>query len=160
PVVRSEGLAERVGDILLNCTGGANTTINGNFTFIFSSSVTNRLSNANTLTGIVFTIDSGSGPQAITVQPILVNQFSLAFKGVSVPFSASGTAKINVAGIRVNATGVPVQTPITAFIAINLGGFPITTSPLVVGTPERGLFASNLGTLICAQNGSPLPDDI
>ena len=158
PLVRAEGVAERTGDLLINCAGPAGTTITGNFTFILSSPVTNRLSGTNTLAGITFSIDSGSGPQAVAMQPLLVNQFSLVFDGVAVPFSGQGTAKIVVSGIRVNATGVPVQTPITEFVAINLGGFPITTSPLVVGTPERGLYASYLGTLICAQNGSPLPD--
>lgn len=157
PIVRAEGITERVGDIQLSCTGAPNGTLTGNFTFILSATVTNRLSSGNTLTGIVFTIDSGSGPQPVLVQPTMVNQNSLVFDGVPVTFSAQGTANLIIAGIRVNATQVAIQTPITAAIAINAAGFPITTSPLVVGTPERGLYASNTGTLICAQNGSPLP---
>ncbi len=158
PIVRSEGLAERVGDLLINCVGAPGATITGNFTFILSTALSNRLSGANTLTGIAFTVDSGMGPQATPIQPLLVNQFSLVFNGVPITFSPQGTAKINLAGIRVNATPLPIDSPITESVAINMGGFPITTSPLVVGVPERGLFASYVGTLICAQNGSPLPD--
>ncbi|HLW77553.1 MAG TPA: hypothetical protein VKS01_11220, partial [Bryobacteraceae bacterium] len=157
--MRTEGLAERVGDILLSCAGAPGTTIAGNFNFILNGTISNRLSAGNTLTGIVFTIDSGAGPQAVTIQPLLLNQFSLVFNGVPVTFSAQGTAKIDVSGIRVDATYFALQAAITASIAIDLGGFPVTTAPLVVGRPEPGLFASNLGTLICAQNGSPLPDD-
>jgi uncharacterized protein (TIGR03437 family) len=156
--VRAEGIAERVGDIRMACTGAPNGTLTGNFTFILSATVTNRLSSGNTLTGMVFTVDSGSGPQPVLVQPLLVNQNSLVFDGVPVAFSPQGTANLNVAGIRVDATQVVIQTPITASIAINAAGFPITTSPLVVGTPERGLYTGSTGTLICAQNGSPLPN--
>jgi uncharacterized protein (TIGR03437 family) len=157
PIVHAEGFTERVGDIRLACTGAPNVTLTGNFTFILTATVTNRLSNGNTLTGIVFTVDSGSGPQPVLVQPLMVNQNSLVFNGVPVAFSPQGTANLAIAGIRVNATQVVVQTPITASVAINAAGFPITTSPLVVGTPERGLYTGSTGTLICAQNGSPLP---
>jgi uncharacterized protein (TIGR03437 family) len=158
PIVRAEGYAERVGDIRMSCTGAPNGTLTGNFTFILTATITNRLSNGNTLTGIVFTVDSGSGPQPVLVQPTMVNPNSLVFNGVPVAFSPLGTANLAIAGIRVNATQVVVQTPITASIAINAAGFPITTSPLVVGTPERGLYTGSTGTLICAQNGSPLPN--
>jgi uncharacterized protein (TIGR03437 family) len=158
PLLRAEGLAERVGDIQLLCTGAPNVTLTGNFTFVLSVTVTNRLSSTNTLTGIVFTVDSGAGPQPVLVEPIMVNQNSLVFNGAGVKFSPQGTARINVAGIRVNANQVAVQTPITAYVAINAAGFPITTSPLVVGVPQRGLLAGSTGTLVCAQYGSPLPD--
>ncbi len=160
PVLRSEGLAERVGDVALSCVGAPNAQFTANFTFILSLPVTNRLSATNTLTGIVFTIDSGSGPLPTLVQPVLANQFSVAFDGVTVAFSPQGTAKINVAGVRVNASQVLPQTPITEYVSINAASFPLTTPQLVVGTTERGLFASNIDALVCAQNGSPLPADI
>jgi uncharacterized protein (TIGR03437 family) len=160
PLVRAEGLAERIGDIILSCTGAPNAQFTGNFTFNLSAAVTNRLSGTNTLTGIVFTIDSGAGPQPTLVQPIMVNQSTLVFDGVAVVFSPQGTARLDIAGIRVNATQTPVQTPIVAQIAINAAQFPITTSPQVVGIPERGLFIGMIQSLICAQNGSPLPATI
>lgn len=159
PIVRAEGLAERIGDIKLLCNGAPNGSLTGNFTIIVSATITNRLSANNTLTGIAFTVDSGAGPQPVLPQPILVNQNSLVFNGATVNFSPQGVAKLTIAGIRVDANQVAIQTPITAFIAINAAGFPITTSPLVVGTPERGLYIGNLDVLVCAQNGSPLPDN-
>jgi uncharacterized protein (TIGR03437 family) len=158
PIVRAEGLAERVGDIQMLCTGAPNGTLAGNFTYVVSATISNRLAPGNTLTGIVFTVDSGSGPQPILVQPLLVNQNSIVFNGATINFSPQGTTRINVAGIRVNASQIALQTPITAFIAINAAGLPITTSPLVVGTPERGLLAGSTGALVCAQYGSPLPE--
>ncbi len=153
-ILRAEGLAERVGDIQISCTGSPNATLTGNFTFSFNSSVTNRLGSGNTLTGIVFTGDSGSGPQPVLVQPVQLNQFTLVFNGATVTFSPQGTLNLRVAGIRVNAT--QTGTAITAFIA----GLPIAMAPMVVGLAERGLYVGNSDSLICAQNGSPLPDAI
>src|ERR1700732_3461788 len=71
PIVRAEGLTERIGDILYACTGAPNTTFTGNFSIALNANVTNRISANTTLTGIVLTADNGSGPQAINVQPIL-----------------------------------------------------------------------------------------
>lgn len=161
PVVRAEGLAERIGDIKLLCTGAPNATLIGNFTFIVSANISNRLSGgSNTITGVVFTVDSGSGPQPVLVQPLVVNLQSMVFNGVPIAFSAQGTSKITLAGIRVDATKVPIDTPITAFVGINAAGLPLTTSPLVVGTPERGLYTGFSNLLVCAQDGSPLPDPL
>src|SRR5437868_2660705 len=98
PIVRAEGLAERVGDIQLLCTGAPNGSLTGNFTIVLSATITNRISPGNTLTGIVFTVDSGAGPQPVLVQPIQVNQFSFVFNGATVNFSPQGTARINIAG--------------------------------------------------------------
>src|SRR5882724_11885450 len=81
PILRAEGLAERIGDIKLLCNGAPSTSLTGNFTFILSATVTNRLAANNTLTGIAFTVDSGSGPQPVMSQPIMVNQSSLVFNG-------------------------------------------------------------------------------
>ena len=35
-ILRSEGIAERIGDIQIFCTGAPNATLTGNFTFSFS----------------------------------------------------------------------------------------------------------------------------
>jgi len=160
PIVHAEGLAERVGDIAFLCTGAANSQMSGNFTFLLNTDVTNRISTGGTLTGLVFTVDSGSGPQSVTVQPILQNASTLVFNGVPVAFSAQGTAKINVAGIRANATLIGVGNAITAFISVNAAGFPIATAQVVVARPEVGLYVGLSTELVCAQNGSPVPANI
>jgi uncharacterized protein (TIGR03437 family) len=160
PIVRAEGLAERIGDITFLCTGAPNGQMTGNFTFLLNTDVTNRISMGSTLTGLVFTVDNGSGPQSVTVQPLLQNQSTLVFNGVPVTFSAQGTAKLNVAGIRANATLIGVGNAITAFISVNAAGFPIATAQLVVARPEVGLYVGMSTELVCAQNGSPLPSNI
>src|SRR3954464_13047019 len=44
PLVRAEGIAERTGDITLNCTGGQpNAVITGNLVFFLSVNITNHI---------------------------------------------------------------------------------------------------------------------
>src|SRR5215469_7545890 len=159
PIVRVEGLAERIGDIGIVCTGQPNATLIANFTVSMNANITNRISSGNTLTGIVFTVDSGIGPQAVLSQPLLLTPNTLSFGGVSVAFSAQGSVALNIADIRVNASSIPVNSPIIASISIN-GGLPLTMSQVVTGRPQTGLYAGFSSLLVCAQLGSPLPATI
>lgn len=157
PIVRAEGLAERIGDILYTCSGVPNTTFTGNFTIALNAAITNRISAGNALAGIVFTIDGGSGPQPILVQPLLSTSNTLVFNGVTFTLSAQGGLDLRVAGIRVNATQVPVNYPIVASLGINVVGLALNSAQVVVGRSQRGLYAGFNSRLVCAQNGSPLP---
>lgn len=159
-VVRAEGLTERIGDIVYDCGGIPNTTLTGNFTVFLNANVTNRISSGTTLTGIVFTIDSGSGPQPVLVQPTLNSQSSLVYNGVGLTYSPQGRAVLRIAGIRTNATQIPVGNAIAASLAINGAGLLFTSSRLTVATPQRGLYAGFSSSLVCSQNGSRLPDTI
>ncbi|HEY6340876.1 MAG TPA: IPT/TIG domain-containing protein [Bryobacteraceae bacterium] len=157
PIVRAEGLAERIGDIEIDCTDSPNDTLTLNFAVLTNTTISNRLSAGNTLTGIVFTEDSGTGPQAVTVQPILINSNTLAFNGVPVTFSPQGAVSLRIVDIRVNATAIPVGSAIIASVSLNI---PVNMPQIVVGTPETGLAAAFSSSLVCAQNGSPLPSTI
>ena len=154
PLVRSEGITERIGDIVLSCSGLPSRSLTANFTVALNTNVTNLISSGNSLNGIVFTIDSGTGPQPVLVQPLLSGQNAIFFNGVNVPFSAQGAAILRVAGIRANATP---GTPISANLAVTGADFELTQSQLAVGIPQRGLYAGYSPALVCAQNGSPLP---
>src|SRR6266496_2896306 len=60
--VRIEGLAEKMGDIVLGCSGGTpGAVITGNLSISLSVPITNRLT-AGTPSDIVVTADTGSGP--------------------------------------------------------------------------------------------------
>lgn len=159
-LVRAEGLTERIGDLLFNCTGPAGSTATANFTFLLNVNITNRISSGNTLTGIVFTIDNGSGPQPVLAQPILTGQNLLSFNGVSFTFSPQGAMDLRISGIRVNASGIPPGLQIIASPAITGAGLLFSSSQIPVATPQEGLFAGFSSALVCAQYGSPLPDTI
>ncbi len=158
-IVRAEGLAERTGQITYDCTGTPNTQIQVNLTIALNVNITNRLSSGNTLTGIVFTIDTGSGPQAVTIPPRLQAPNTLVYNGVSFTLSPTGTAKLNINNIRGNATQIGPFTSIIANLGVN-GNLVLSMAYLVVGTPRLGLYSSLSGRLVCAQSGAGLPDTI
>ena len=78
PILRAEGLAERIGDIGIVCNGQPNAMFLANFTISMNANVTNRISSGNTLTGLIFTVDSGSGPQPVLAQPLLLTPNTLS----------------------------------------------------------------------------------
>src|ERR1022692_4078768 len=69
--VRAEGLTERLGDVVLQCSGAnPGTVFSGNFTLYFPVSVTNRVDANNQTRDAVISVDLGSGfvPTAIAGQ--------------------------------------------------------------------------------------------
>src|SRR5271169_6578259 len=82
PIVRAEGLTERIGDIVFNCTGTPNAMLSGTFTIFLNTNLSNHIAGGNTVTGTIFTVDSGSGPQPTTVQPTLNGPTSLVYTAV------------------------------------------------------------------------------
>src|SRR5262249_460310 len=71
PIVKGEGIAERTGDIALNCSGGApGAIVDGNLSIFLNVNIANRLV-GNAFTGVIFTIDTGSGPQPVNLTPTI-----------------------------------------------------------------------------------------
>src|ERR1700694_4695935 len=89
-LVRSEGLAERVGDIVIDCSGGApGATIKGNLTVFLNAKFTNKLL-ANNTTDVLLYVDTGAGPQLVSVPAELNGSTAVAFNGVTFTIPASG----------------------------------------------------------------------
>lgn len=159
-IIRSEGLAERVGEIIYDCSGQPGTQVTANLTISLNTNITNRLSSGNTLTGIIFTIDTGSGPQAQTIPPLLMSPGALVYNGVAFTLSSKGTAELVVSGILGNATQVGPNVSILAFLGVSHTSLALTSAQVNVGNPQRGLYSSQSSQIVCTQNGSRLPDTI
>src|ERR1700674_3699680 len=102
PQVRSEGLTERMGDIVLQCSGSIPGAVGtGNFTVYLPVGVTNRIDSNGFATDAVFSIDYGLG---FTPSPVrgLVNGNNISFNGVSLTVPASGNFNIKISGLRAN----------------------------------------------------------
>jgi uncharacterized protein (TIGR03437 family) len=163
PLVSSEGLAERTGDIVLTCSGGAQSAqITGNLTLFLSVNITNRVT-ANGVTGINFTADNGTGPQTISVPGILIAPGTLVYNGVMFTLSPTGTVTLRIQNIRADA--VQASAFATPQIGLQLS-FASTVSPVLfnntqvnIGLPERGLYDAFSSKIICSQSGSPLPSN-
>src|SRR5262249_15186965 len=77
--VSAEGLTERMGDIILQCSGSnPGAVLTGTLSVFLPVSVTNRLNTANQATDATLAADVGSGftPLPVTAQ---VNNMSVAF---------------------------------------------------------------------------------
>ena len=162
PIVKGEGLAERTGDIALNCSGGApGAIVDGNLSVFLNVNITNRLIGSD-FTGVIFTIDTGSGPQPVNLSPSIGGPSTLIYNGVHFALSSTGTATLRIANIRAAASelGLVPNSVIQAFLGFNSNLVSITNSVFTVGTPLRGLYAGFSSSLVCAQHGSPLPDNL
>ncbi len=159
PVVRAEGLTERIGDIALNCSGQPNAATVLNLTVTLNANVTNRLSTGNTLSGIVFTIDNGAGPRAVTIAPTLGGPNQLVYNGVNLALSSSGAATLLIQDIRANAAQAPGN-QLLAFVGVNGTSLLLTSATLTVGNPQLSLYSSQSSQLVCDQSGAALPSTI
>src|ERR1700730_11242872 len=122
PQVRSEGLAERVGDIILQCSGsipGAAGT--GNFSIYLPVSVTNRIDSNGLATDAVFSIDYGLGFTPSSVRGLVTGN-NISFNGVTLTVPASGNFNIKISGLRgnVHQLGTAVPRPVLASLSVPL----------------------------------------
>jgi uncharacterized protein (TIGR03437 family) len=160
PLVRQEGLAERTGDIVLSCSGGpAGAQITGNMTLFLSVNITNRLAPGDTVTGVLFTADNGSGPQTITAPGILTAPSTLVYNGASFTLSTTGSVTLRIANLRAAANQANTFPGQQVSVLLSFTSAPLVAfsgSQLTVATPELGLYTGYSSRIICSQAGSPL----
>src|SRR6516165_2475809 len=114
--VRVEGLAERMGDILLQCSGSnPGAVLTGNLSVFLPVSVTNRVDSNNQTTDAVISADLGSGPVPLPISG-QINGFGITFAGLKLPIPASGSYSIRISNIRadVYALGPTNMQPVRA----------------------------------------------
>jgi len=156
--VRAEGVAERLGDILIQCSGAnPGMVLTANLTVYLPVNVTNRVDTNNLTRDAVVAVDYGSGFVPTGVGGQVTNQM-IAFNGINVTAPASGTVNLRISNIRanVNQLGLFAPQPVTASLASTL---PVNQAQLVVGYPQVSLQATLYSTgITCA--GSPVPQNI
>jgi len=161
--MRSEGIAERVGDIVLSCSGGIpGNVVNSNLTFFLSVNVTNKLENNGTFTDILLTVDTGSGPTPVNVPAQPFGTQGVSFNGVTFTIPPSGNLTLRLSNLRGDASELgesPEQEqPVTVNVAVSGSqGMAISNNAhFAVGFTQPGLLATfSSGGVTCT--GSPLP---
>ena len=156
--VRSEGVTERLGDIVLQCSGSnPGAVFSGNLTITLPINVTNRVDNNNLTRDAVVSVDYGSGSMPTGVAGQVSNQ-TIAFNGVSLTAPASGNFVLNISGIRANVSqlGPATQQSISAFLSSPL---LVNQAQAIVGFSRISLRATLYETGISCY-GSRVPSTI
>ncbi|MDE3198448.1 MAG: hypothetical protein KGN84_19015 [Acidobacteriota bacterium] len=149
--VHQEGLAERIGDLTITCSGGTVGAAVSLQMFVTTNAViTNRLDSAGDLTGITLT-------GATFASLSQTSASTLSFTAVSY-VAAPGPTVITIGGIRVAVAPLQAGAPITASI-LGVGAQFSPSAPLVVATPQATLLASLLNNGVPC-GGSSLPSTL
>jgi len=163
--VRSEGITEQMGDIILQCSGNTpGAALTGKLSVALPVNITNRIdANTNNLThDAVLYVDYGSGfvPTGVNGQ---ISNTLIAFNGLNLTIPSSGNLNLKISNIRAAVATLGTQTtlsspPIQAqLIFSNPTSIQINQSFIVVAYPQTGLFATLYDKGITC-TGSPLPD--
>ena len=158
-IVRTEGLSERVGDMLLNCSGGApSATVRGELTLIsFSGPITNKMLSNGAL-DLIFTANNGAGETILNTQAFATAANQVTFPSVQFTLSATGTAVLRITNVRIAPPNVPEQPIRVALATVTAGQIRTDNAPFTVGITQRGLLASYASTFVCTQ--SKLPETV
>src|ERR1035438_3341251 len=155
--VRAEGLTERLGDIVLQCSGSVpGAVFTGNFTLYLPVSVTNRVDANNQTRDAVVSVDLGSGfvPTAIAGQ---VSGNSISFNGISYTAPASGNVNLRISNVRAAMNQLGYTSAVPAQITASLvSSLAVDQSQLVVAYSQAGMLSSMSSTGISCY-GSPVP---
>ncbi len=160
PFVRSEGLAEQMGDVVLNCTGGTpGGTLRGALLVFLSVPITNRVSTTG-VADAVLTVDNGSGPSSAGAVPTLIGN-GITFAGINATLSPTGSISLRVGNLRgaVASQGVDNTTPVKAALGSMGGDLMFTETQVMVGMPSRSLLVgAGAANINCYS--SPTPAEI
>lgn len=155
-IVRTEGLSERVGDMLLNCSGGTpGGTVRGELTLIsFSGPITNKTL-ANGGLDIILTANSGAGEAILNTQAVATAANQVTFATVQFGLSSTGTAVLRITNLRVAPPNVPEQPIRVALATVTAGQIRTDNAPFTVGITQRGLLATYSTAFVCTQSRLP-----
>jgi uncharacterized protein (TIGR03437 family) len=162
-MVRSEGLTERMGDILLQCSGSnPGAVISGNLTVFLPVNITNRVDANNQAQDAILAVDYGGGFVPTGISGQVANQM-ISFNGLNFTVPASGQLNLRISSLRAAAyqMGTTIPQQITARISFTLPlSIPSSQSGLAVAYTQPGLFATfyDRGNITCV--GSPVPQTL
>lgn len=160
PLIRAEGITERLGDINLYCFGGQpNAIISGNLNIFLNVAISNRITENGTADAYLL-VDNGSGfvPANVPARP--GPSLSLVWAGLQVQLSNEGKVNLRIQNVRAAAAQLNPDSisTVVANLTFNSGALvSFLTNGFVIGTVQRGLYATNSTQLLCSNAGSPSP---
>lgn len=161
PLLRVEGVSERLGEIVFSCSGGTpGAVVNTALSVFLPIPVTNQLSASGTL-DVMTTVDTGAGPVSGGAVARLGGASQVVISGLHFTVPASGSVVIRISNLRGDLSALAIGQTIRAQVG-STSGTPLLLDNAIVtiGLPAEGLLASTVPTTIAAQIGSPLPETI
>jgi uncharacterized protein (TIGR03437 family) len=160
PVVHSEGIAERIGNIVLTCSGGSpGATISGNLSLFLPVNDTNRIQPNGSL-DVSLMIDTSGILQPANVPAVLTSATSIGWNGLSFTLSPTGTAALTISNVRANVAQSSSMF-LSAYVSFTgVSTLALTSSQLMVSVPVTSLFSTTSSVLFCPAHGSPLPQTL
>jgi uncharacterized protein (TIGR03437 family) len=156
-VVHSEGLAERIGEIVLQCSGTPGASVTASLNIFLPISITNRINAGGYSTDASLSVNTGTGNVPSGVSGLVTNQ-SISFNGFQFKFPASGAVSLLIDDVRVNVNqlGLQQQSLIKAYLG---GSLALENNPVAVAIGQQGLLATTMDSGVTC-TGSPTPSTL
>src|SRR5579863_7177455 len=123
--VRAEGITERMGDIILRCSGSnPGAVLTGNLTLFFPVTVTNRVDANNYAQDAVLSVDYGAGFVATATRGLISNN-NISFNGMNFTVPSNGSFNLKVSSVRAavdqrgSAAPQPIMVSISSFLPVD-----------------------------------------
>ncbi len=163
--VRAEGLTEKVGDIILTCTGGTSGSTSTATLYVSTNvSITNRLDSSGRPVGISISTDVGSGPAANVVNASFASANTLILSGIQyrIPTPSTQNVTIRISNIRVAVAPLAAaNTAISVTASVGATGIQLTDpQDLTLAFWSPSLLSSSVVNLIsCNVSATPATYD-
>jgi len=157
-IVHSEGVAERLGDILLKCSGTPGAAVTGYLNVYLPVSITNRINSSGYSTDASLSFNTSTGTVPSGVAGLVTNQ-SISFNGFQFTMPADGAVSLVIDDLRANVNQLGLQQqqmPIQAYLG---GSLLLENNPVTVAFAQQGLLATSLDSAVTC-TGSPMPSSI
>jgi hypothetical protein len=154
-IAHSEGLAEQVGDIVLQCSGTPGASVTGSLSVSLPVAITNRINTSGFSIDATLSIDTGTGNVPSGVSGLVTNQ-SISFNGFKFTFPASGAVSLVVDDVRadVNQLGLQQTSQIYAFLGSS--SLALENTQLAVASAQQGLLATSMDSgVTCTGSATP-----
>jgi len=153
-IVHSEGVAERVGDIVLQCSGKPGVAVTASLNVMLPVAITNHINAGGYATDASLNINTGTGNVPSGVSGLVANQ-SISFTGFQFTFPASGAVSLLIDDLRANVNQLGLQQTAQIYATLS-GSLPLGSSRVVVASALQGFLATSMDSAATC-TGSPTP---
>ncbi|MBM3796038.1 MAG: hypothetical protein FJW31_18715 [Acidobacteria bacterium] len=158
---RSEGLSEKLGEIVLTCQSSSGAgTVSASISVSLSHSITNRLLGGDLIDARLEAQTVG-GRLVVVPNGLLVSRNVVSFGAFDFVLPASGRTSFVITGLRVASLNAASEAPVNALLSTSgRTSIGVRNNPVTPGTPRRGVYASGTAArIVCTDSNLPATAD-